>query len=164
MKYKILGVTAMVLMVLIAFSAAALDQDNPNNRIHQHLTARGPDAGCDCDGSELCTHLPLVVIDTGGVEIPGEPISEDGLTLEENGDIDYEYTYVTKAEDGSSSIACQVQVMDGEDTNHHVTDSPSLEVDAQIRIRGNTSRRFDKKGYLLRITEEDGVQNKNVGM
>lgn len=164
MKYKILGVTAMVLMVLIAFSAAALDQDNPNNRIHQHLTARGPDAGCGCDGSELCTHLPLVVIDTGGVEIPGEPISEDGLTLEENGDIDYEYTYVTKAEDGSSSIACQVQVMDGEDTNHHVTDSPSLEVDAQIRIRGNTSRRFDKKGYLLRITEEDGVQNKNVGM
>ena len=50
MKYKILGVTAMVLMVLIAFSAAALDQDNPNNRIHQHLTARGPDAGCGCDG------------------------------------------------------------------------------------------------------------------
>lgn len=164
MKYKILGVAAAVLMVLVAFTAAALEQETPSNRIHQHLTALQPDTECDCGNSTLCTHLPLVIIDTGGQEIPGVPLSEDGLTQEEGGEIDYEYTRVTMAPDGSSTIACQVQVMDDENSMHHVSDPPTMELDAQIRIRGNTSRWFDKKGYLLRITEEDGIQNRDVGM
>ena len=75
MKYRILGVTAAVLVVLTAATVTALDRENPNNRVHQHLTARQPDAGCDCDGTQLCTHLPLLVIDTEGQEIPGEPLS-----------------------------------------------------------------------------------------
>ena len=164
MKYRILGVAAAGLMVLAAMAASALDEENPNHRVHQHLTARQPDAGCSCDGSELCTHLPLVVIDTGGVEIPGEPLSADGTPLEQEEEIDYEYTNVSLAEDGSKTIRCGVQVMDGDDQNHHLTDQPSLDLTAQIRIRGNTSRLFDKKGYLLRITEDDGIQSKDVGM
>lgn len=143
MKYKILGVTAMVLMVLIAFSAAALDQDNPNNRIHQHLTARGPDAGCDCDGSELCTHLPLVVIDTGGVEIPGEPISEDGV----------EAGFTTTAQ-GESMLTGSISVMSSNEHNHHPSDAPDLESNISIRIRGNSSRYFEKKSYLIRLIDD----------
>lgn len=144
MKYKILGVTAMVLMVLIAFSAAALDQDNPNNRIHQHLTARGPDAGCDCDGSELCTHLPLVVIDTGGVEIPGEPISEDGV----------EAGFTTTAQ-GESMLTGSISVMSSNEHNHHPSDAPDLESNISIRIRGNSSRYFEKKSYLIRLIDDE---------
>lgn len=164
MKYRILGIIAAVIMVLAAVSATALEQENPNRRVHQHLTARQPDAGCSCDGSGLCTHLPLILIDTGGQEIPGEPVSEDGLTKEQGGDVPYEYEKVTSAPDGSSTILCQVKVIEGDDTNHHPTDEPTMELSAQIRIRGNTSRRFDKKGYLLNITEEDGIQNRDVGM
>ena len=70
MKHRILGILAMLVMLAAAAAASALDSENPQNRVHQHLTARQPDAGCTCDGSELCTHLPLVVIDTGGEEIP----------------------------------------------------------------------------------------------
>lgn len=164
MKYRLAGIVAMALMLVTALGALALEPGNTTSRVHQHLTARQPDAGCDCDGSELCTHLPLIIIDTGGQEIPGEPLSEDGLTQEEGGDVPYEYENVTLAPDGSSTILCQVQVMEGDDQNHHPSDDPDLELTARIRIRGNTSRLFDKKGYLLDITDEDGVKSNNVSM
>ena len=164
MKYRLAGIVAMALMLVTALGALALEPGSTTSRVHQHLTARQPDAGCDCDGSELCTHLPLIIIDTGGQEIPGEPLSEDGLTQEEGGDVPYEYENVTLAPDGSSTILCQVQVMEGDDQNHHPSDDPDLELTARIRIRGNTSRLFDKKGYLLDLTDEDGVKSNNVSM
>lgn len=151
-------------MILLAGAAVMLDRENPNNRVHQHEVARQPDEGCDCEGDELCTHLPLIIIDTGGQEIPGEPLSDDGLTLDQGGDIDYEYNNVTLAADGSKTIRCQVSVIDGDDSNHHLTDTPTMELSAQIRIRGNTSRFFDKKGYLLNLTKEDGVTNREESM
>ena len=40
--------------------------------------------------------------------------------------------------------------------NHHPSDTPDIQSSALIRIRGRSSRRFDKKGYLLRFTKEDG--------
>ena len=156
MKYKVLGLCLMALMLLSAMAAFALEQQAGPHRVHQHLTARQPDAGCDCDGTALCTHLPLVVIDTGGRKIPGEPLAEDGTLLSQNENVDYEYTNVSLAEDGSKTISCQVRVIDSEESNHHVGDPASLETGAQIRIRGNTSRLFDKKGYLLRFTDQKG--------
>ena len=158
MKYRLIGLAAMCLVIAAAVAAAALDQDNPTKRYHQHLSARQPDAGCGCNGTQLCTHLPLLVIDTGGQEIPGVPIPES--KIKETG----EYTEFTLAPDGSKTILCQMKVMDGDDTNHHLTDDPSMELYAQIRIRGNTSRRFDKKGYLLNITDESGVNNNDVAL
>ena len=66
MKYK-LGALIMVVALLLATAAATLaDSGTSTARVHQHLTGRQPDAGCDCDGSGLCTHLPLVVIVTEG--------------------------------------------------------------------------------------------------
>ena len=79
MRYKIIGIAMAALMLFCSFAATAADQDNNENRIHQHLTGRQPDAGCSCDGSELCTHLPLVIIDTYGEEIPGIPIPESEI-------------------------------------------------------------------------------------
>ena len=164
MKYRALGIAAAAVMILLAGAAVMLDRENPNNRVHQHEVARQPDEGCDCEGDELCTHLPLIIIDTGGQEIPGEPLSDDGLTADQGGDIDYEYNNVTLAADGSKTIRCQVSVIDGDDSNHHLTDTPTMELSAQIRIRGNTSRFFDKKGYLLNLTKEDGVTNREESM
>ena len=65
MKYRIAGIAAMVLVLLAVFLADNVDTENPEKRVHQHLTARQPDAGCDCDGTTLCTHLPLLVIEDG---------------------------------------------------------------------------------------------------
>ena len=66
MKYKLFGITMAALILVVSIAAAAVEDQEGVQRVHQHLTARQPGAGCDCDGSELCTHLPLVVIDTGG--------------------------------------------------------------------------------------------------
>ena len=67
MKYKLLGVLAAAVMLAASVGAAAIGQRQAGQgRVHQHLTGRQPEAGCSCDGSELCTHLPLVIIDTGG--------------------------------------------------------------------------------------------------
>ena len=66
MKYKVFGLAMAAVMLVCALSATAFEAKEGPYRVHQHQTARGPDAGCDCSGTELCTHLPLVVIDTGG--------------------------------------------------------------------------------------------------
>ena len=146
MKYRIIGVLAMVLMLLTVAVATAAGSEEPTNRIHQHLTARQPDAGCDCDGSELCTHLPLVIIDTGGVEIPGEPILDE--TGKEVG--------FTTTDQEETMLTARISVMSRDDQNHHPSDEPDLESEMLIRIRGNSSRYFDKKNYLIRLVDEKG--------
>lgn len=146
MKYRTVGVLAMALMLLVAVTANALDRESPTHRVHQHLTARQPDAGCDCDGSELCTHLPLVIIDTGGVEIPGKPIVD-----ENNHEVG-----VTTTEEDETMLHARISVMSRDDQNHHPSDQPDLESELLIRIRGNSSRYFDKSSYLLRLVNSDG--------
>ena len=156
MKYKIWSVLAVLAAFLAAVGASSLSTEHPTGRVHQHLESRGPDAGCTCDGSTLCTHLPLVMLDTGGAAIPGEPIlAEDGSTLG-----------FTTAEDGESMISARVSVMDSAERNNHPDDAPALESSMQIRVRGNSSRFFEKKSYLLRLTDTDGTyrNEKMMGM
>lgn len=144
MKYKIFCAVFVLLLLVGAVAATAADESLGVARVHQHLSARQPDEGCDCGGSELCTHLPLVIIETGGAPIPGEPIgerTEDGFT-----------TTAT----GESMLSVNIAILDDESKNHHPSDEPDLETSALIRIRGNSSRYFDKKSYLVRFTDEDG--------
>ena len=147
MKYRVFGIAMAVLMLLCAFAANAFEAEEGPYRYHQHLEARGPDAGCDCDGTELCTHLPLVIIDTGGREIPGEPLNDH---------YDAAGTSFTTTAEGADMLSAHISVMDDETRNHHPSDQADLETDTLIRIRGNSSRYFDKKSYLLRFTDEKG--------
>lgn len=146
MKYKLTGVLAACLMLFCAVMASTAEAKEGPNRVHQHLTARQPDAGCDCDGSELCTHLPLVIIDTEGQEIPGVPLKNtDGTT-----------TFST-TQSGESMLSARIAVMEDGSRNHHPSDDPDWTTDTLIRVRGNSSRYFDKKSYLLRFTDEEGA-------
>ena len=135
-----------LLMIFCALAASALEAREGPNRVHQHLTSRGPDAGCDCGGTELCTHLPLVVIDTGGEAVPGVPVGAKDEQAEQ---------FTTTAE-GADMLTARISIMDDETRNHHPSDEPDLETDTLIRIRGNSSRYFDKKSYLLRFIDEKG--------
>lgn len=155
MRYRLMGITATILVLAASFGASIIDKDNPTNRIHQHLEARAEDGSCSCDKSGLCTHLPIISIDTSGKEIPGDLIRTDIVGNEK-------YKYFTTAEDGSSDIVCKVKVVDSKTHNNHLTDEPSMDLTARIRIRGNSSRSYDKKGYLLNIKEEDGIENLDV--
>lgn len=145
MKYKIAGVLLVAVMLTVAW-AAEQESEHPSGRIHQHETARRQEEGCDCDGGELCTHLPLVLIDTGGETVPGNVLGR----TKDGGNI-YETT-----KDGEEMLEAQICVIDREDRNHHPSDEPDLKSDVQIRIRGNSSRRFDKKNYLIRLVDKKG--------
>ena len=141
MKYKLFAGAMAVVMLFCALAASAVEAQVGPYRVHQHQTARQPGAGCGCGGTELCTHLPLVVIDTGGEPIPGVPLNESSS--------DADAGFTTTAE-GDAMLSARVAILDDETRNHHPSDQPDLETDTLIRVRGNSSRYFDKKSYLLR--------------
>lgn len=148
MKYKLLGLTAAILLVLTAAGLTYYRPEEEHQRIHQHLTARH-DTGCDCDGSELCTHLPLVLIDTEGQTIPGEVLKDvkDRFGQEVH----------SMAEDGNSTINVEVRVIDNQDRNNHPSDKPAFVTRSEMRIRGNSSRNFPKLPYLLKFLDDNGI-------
>lgn len=146
MKHRVIGIVTVLLMLITAFAAARLDRDHVPVRVHQHAIARQPDTGCTCDGTELCTHLPLILIETGGEDIPGEP-----MTTGSGEEIGF-----TATSEGDKMLAASCAIMSDDTHNHHPSDQPDLESDILIRIRGNSSRYYEKKGYLLRLTSNDG--------
>ncbi len=148
MKHKIIGVTALVLSVSIVLGVGNILLKKDSKRYIQHLEDNGYVECENCPDSQLCTHLPIIKIDTFGVEIPGKSYhnSETGLTEH------------TLAADGSDTIAATADIIDGEG-NNHLSDAATLSSNIRIRIRGNSSRHFDKKPYLLEFINPDGTNN-----
>lgn len=148
MKYKLTGAVALVLSVLTVLGAGAFFSQDKKERYVQHREVAGYTPCENCPDTALCTHLPIIKIDTDGVEIPGSPYKdpETGLVAH------------TLAADGTDSIWASTDIIDG-DGNNHPTDTPSLSSDIKIRIRGNSSRFFDKKPYLIELVNSDGTNN-----
>ena len=140
------------------------------------------------DTSTFATHLPVVSIDTAGVEIPGRILKRS--TLEALGDAApphvprTDVTFATLAADGRATIPARVEVFDaagdagdgdgtaatgGADADaaaagdadapraNRLSDAPVLSLEAEVRVRGHSSRHFDKKSYAIGFTEEDRV-------
>lgn len=104
MKYKTLGAIACAVILLVSvFNWNLLFGQTTEKRVHQHLSYV-PKQKCEQthSDSELCTHLPLIYIDTNGQEIPGKGMTDD------NGK---QLGYST-APDGSDRITASMQVMD----------------------------------------------------
>ncbi len=138
-------------MLLAVAAAAALEPaEEASGRVHQHLTARR-DTGCICDGSELCSHLPLVIIDTRGQKIPGELTGVNDS---------FAHSTYTMADDGSSTIVAEVRVIDNRDRSNHPSDEPDFVTESEFRIRGQSSRRYEKKPYLLKFLDGEGARPK----
>jgi len=152
MKYRLIGIAGALLVLLTAAGAAEVVKpaEKKSGRIHQHLTARH-DTGCTCDGSELCTHLPLVIIDTRGQTIPGEPTRYADT---------FRHAIYTMAEDGSPTITVEVRVIDNRDRSNHPSDEPAFVTDSEFRIRGQSSRLYEKKAYLLKFQDTEGARVK----
>ena len=79
MKYKRMALAACALLLLLSATnlSAVLTDEHP--RYHQHLERPAYTPCAEHDGEDLlCSHLPLVLIDTGGEAIPGVPIRDGG--------------------------------------------------------------------------------------
>lgn len=150
MKYRIFGVVMTVVMLFTIAAFSFHSAENPSHRVHQHLTARGPDGGCDCGGAELCTHLPLVIIDTRGQTIPGK---STGLNDK------YGEPIYSTAEDGRDVVDVDIRIIDNQDRNNHPSDTAVVETLTEIRLRGHSSRQFEKAPYLLNFVNKNGESN-----
>lgn len=105
------------------------------------------------DPKSFASHLPVVSINTGGVEIPGEPLrnTDGSYVLDEGGNCVY-----STAEDGSESIAVRLEAFDAQGQANRLSDQPSLSERCYVHVRGNSSRQFVKKSYALRFADEQG--------
>ena len=151
MKYKVIGIIACVVVLIASvINWNYLFGITESKRFHQHLEAE-PKKECEKDHSDgtLCSHLPLICIDTGGKEIPGKGIySDDGPP-----------NLFTVAEDGSDRISAKISVVDHTEEMNHPCDEPEISSDMTIHVRGNSSRFFDKPGYRIKLTDSLGNNN-----
>lgn len=156
MKYKIIAITlvALLLGVIACGSVMPRIMKTENDRYHQHLEAEEKTA-CQHEGDVFCTHLPVIVIDTGGVEIPGKAFHD------ENGD-----THYTTTPEGEEEITATVSILDGEECHNHLSDQAAVSTLARVRVRGNSSRHFIKLGYSLNFVDETdaNVSHSVMGM
>ena len=138
MNYKVRGTVLVVTVLLISFLVSILPTAKDSGRVHQHREAVEKPSCKHTDG-RFCTHLPLVSIETGGQEVPGADQSKDVITV-------------------------SLEVFDDEKVRNHLSDKPMLDARANIRYRGNSSLLFDKKGYMIKLVNEDGTERKEKMM
>lgn len=139
-------------MAAAAVLAVALNMAGDHTtivRYHQHReeTSEAQLGQCAvCGGAGvLCTHLPILSIDTGGKKIPGAAIQgPDGYTV----------AYET-SDQGETEIPAELQIRAQEGAWHHLEDEPELTSNILLRIRGNSSRDFSKKSYKIELVSPD---------
>ena len=143
---------ALIVCTLV-FSLAmhSYAQGRSFRRYHQHLEqpSEAELGVCPvCGGeAELCTHLPIIRIETGGQMIPGRPI------ISGNHRIGFETT-----ETGEEEIMIRWSAISEEGVWHHGDDEASQTGTAMFRIRGDSSRSFDKASFRLRLIREDNPE------
>lgn len=146
MKYKLWGALFCLCAVVLSLAAPLLERQGPPLRYHQHRDA--PAKAAETKGDGFATHLPLVEIDTGGVEIPGRMAHrEDGAK------------YLITTAEGAESLSAHIDIVDQETAYNHPGDPPALSSAVTIHVRGNSSRFFDKSSYAIRLVTEDGSNN-----
>lgn len=149
MKYKLIGLSAVTLtLIAIIFISKSMPEDN-GTRYIEHIMAEEKTA-CEThtDGT-FCSHLPIISIDTNGAEIPGKPIYDEEFNV-----IDY-----SLAKDSTTTIKASLGVINNEKAYNHLDDSKTDMCDVMIRVRGHSSRRFEKANYFIRFINDDGTNN-----
>ena len=153
--YFIVGfiIIAIIALVLVTFGV-----DDDVQRYHQHLERPSEvDLGdcLDCGDGVLCTHLPLIIIDTFGAEIPGRPLT---FGTGQYNDYELNRTFHTSP-NGETEIEVSVSVIDNQDDWNHENDDPVHESFAMMRVRGNSSRFFDKPNYRINLIHPNAEGN-----
>ena len=137
--------TGLVVLLLLAALLLSRHIDPEKQRYQQHLSynTQVEDTSLSIDEDTFSSHLPVVSIETGGVVIPGRP--EQGQHVK---DIE------------NSFIQADMRIYDREGELNKLSSQPVLESKINIRVRGNSSRTFDKVGYLFKFTDAAGMERK----
>ena len=154
MKYQ--WIFLLAIAAALALSVLVSGMEPGHNRYHQHLEAEEKLPCTDHDDSVFCTHLPLMEITTDA-PVP-EPYLQESNVSTNN------VWAVSNRIRNYEMVAASVRYFDNETENNHLTDRPVVEERAMFRIRGASSRNFDKKNYLLKFTEEDMTRGLDVSL
>ncbi len=133
------------MLLLLAALLLSRHIDPEKQRYQQHLSynTQVEDTSLSIDEDTFSSHLPVVSIETGGVVIPGRP--EQGQHVK---DIE------------NSFIQADMRIYDRKGELNKLSSQPVLESKINIRVRGNSSRTFDKVGYLFKFTDDAGMERK----
>lgn len=133
------------MLLLLAALLLSRHIDPEKQRYQQHLSynTQVEDTSLSIDEDTFSSHLPVVSIETGGVVILGRP--EQGQHIK---DIE------------NSFIQADMRIYDREGELNKLSSQPVLESKINIRVRGNSSRTFDKVGYLFKFTDDAGMERK----
>ena len=133
--------TALLLLVALLL-AAVLQPENGQTQshsvVHQHEVwpQESEEAtGFDVYGN-LTTHLPLLIVQVNGREIPG----------------------ITRETD--EKLICEYAIIDNPDGVNCSSDVPAQTGTMAISIRGNSSRWLPKKQYAVKLVDKEGMPEK----
>lgn len=151
MKYK--RISLAVIAATIVGGILLQDIDMKNYRYHQHMEALQKPACTEHGDDVFCTHLPLMQI-TIEDSMPDPYLTDaDGnILVTENGH---------KMKNQATTPA-EIFYFDSAESNNHLTDEAEVSSLAEVRIRGNMSRDFDKKGYAIEFKKDDMTENRKV--
>ena len=157
MKRKIVVVICIILLICIStISNFLFSPQEKIIRYEQHLQAlRMPDSG-SVENGDLVSHLPLINITTNGQKIPGRPVAnENGETL-----------YHETGDNGEEEIIVEINIYDNEQAQNSIKNEETIKSNAFFRIRGNSSRYFDKNSYKINFIDSQKlpVQYEVMGM
>lgn len=146
MKYRVLGLI-MVIVVILTSLIASRDNNDLLKRTHHHLLDKAIITNPNNEKG-FYTHLPIICLEMRDKEPQVHRVTY------ENG----------RSDTVSEVITGTVIVIDNKDQFNHLTDNPSLKVLSNIQVRGNSSKRHDKKNFKLSFIYEDGTENKTEGL
>ena len=133
----------MLLLLAALLLSRHIDPEKQRDQQHLSYNTQVEDTSLSIDEDTFSSHLPVVSIETGGVVIPGRP--EQGQHVK---DIE------------NSFIQADMRIYDREGELNKLSSQPVLESKINIRVRGNSSRTFDKVGYLFKFTDDAGMERK----
>lgn len=137
------------LLLLTSVLATGTINTPHNTRVQQHLTynTETEDTNRSIDKETFSSRLPIVMIETGNNTIPGKPDKGQLVRTIKN-----------------SYIQANIKIIGKDDTLNTPDLKPDIESTIQIRVRGNSSRVFDKTGYLFKFTDKNGQEKSHPVM
>ena len=158
MKNKLL--TAIVVIVLLGIGLSVLSVVNPDNKKdsvedYQHVIEGDADSSIGSPtipadyilNEDFVTHLPLVVIDLHGNTIPNiYKFTSDGKGRE------YTQEGLLNPDPWASM---SIKIIDNDNHENHLYDEAQFTNNGKIKLRGMSSRSFEKKQYGIKLMDGD---------
>ena len=135
MKYKLISIICIIICITTGIIFSSYDFKKTTNEVyHEHLERENN--RIKCQGQKKCSHLSIINIKTNNKLVP------------------------TK-EDEIKYLKTTMEVYDNDDIN--ILGKNSQKYNIELRYRGRSSLKFDKKGYAIKFVDKHG-KNKNESL